>query len=59
MFITYAYLSSLSFYRAPIEEMLQRAGAAGNIRGPPVPEGPAFNAPGGPGDKGYTFTQLP
>jgi hypothetical protein len=59
MFIRYAYLSSYSFYRAPIEEMLQRAGAAGNIRGPPVPEGPPSYAPGGSGDKGYTFTQLP
>ncbi len=48
------------FYRAPIEEMLQRAGV--NSRGPPVPEGPPVNVGGssaGAGGKNYNFTTLP
>lgn len=45
--------------RAPIEEMLQRAGVGPNVRGPPVPEGPPMSIPPGATDKGYTFTQLP
>lgn len=45
--------------KAPLEEMLQRAGVAANIRGPQVPEGPPVVPPtGGGGDKGYNFSQL-
>ncbi|CAF0970456.1 unnamed protein product [Adineta ricciae] len=49
--------------KAPLEEMLQRAGVGSNIRGPPVPEGPPMNASGMPpqpamGDKGFNFTPL-
>ena len=46
------------FHRAPLEEMLQRAGVGGINRGAPVPEGPPLNAPGPSGDKGFTFTPL-
>jgi hypothetical protein len=58
--IEYIYL--FLFFRAPLEEMLQRAGvgAGPNTRGPPVPEGPPVsNAPGGTSGKNYNFTQLP
>lgn len=48
--------------RAPLEEMLQRAGAnpgvGGDTRGPPVPQGPPVNAPMNSGDKGFNFTPL-
>ncbi len=51
------------FSRAPLEEMLQRAGVGANVRGPPVPEGPPVNAPvggiGGTSGKNYNFTPLP
>jgi len=42
--------------KASREEMLNRASAGANIRGPPVPDGPPVNSTG---DKGFTFTQLP
>ncbi|UJR27615.1 hypothetical protein I4U23_008896 [Adineta vaga] len=45
--------------KAPLEDMLQRAGVGSNLRGPPVPEGPPMNAPAAPSnDKGFTFTPL-
>ena len=46
--------------RAPLEEMLQRAGV--NSRGPPVPEGPPVNnvaaPPLNPAGKNFNFTPL-
>lgn len=52
------HLRSL-FRRAPLEEMLQRAGVGPNNRGPAVPEGPPLSAPPNLTDKqGYGFTPL-
>ncbi|CAF1462604.1 unnamed protein product [Rotaria magnacalcarata] len=45
--------------KAPLEEMLQRAGVGGMNRGQPVPDGPPLNATGNSGDKGFNFTPLP
>lgn len=53
------HLFSLSCSRAPLEEMLQRAGVGTNVRGPPVPEGPSVNAGAGTSGKNYSFTPLP
>jgi len=58
------YLLSFFFYRAPLEEMLQRAGVGGgagiNNRGPLVPEGPpTTNVAGGTSGKNFNFTPLP
>jgi hypothetical protein len=50
---------SLSCSRAPLEEMLQRAGVGANVRGPPVPEGPTGAAAPMAGEKPYGFTPLP
>jgi len=60
-FNIYTIDSFIFFYRAPIEEMLQRAGAGAGVHshGPPVPEGPPVNVPGGSGGKNYNFTPLP
>jgi hypothetical protein len=52
-------LFCFSCCRAPLEEMLQRAGVGANNRGPPVPEGPSVNVPGGTSGKNYNFTPLP
>ncbi|CAF0786881.1 unnamed protein product [Rotaria sordida] len=45
--------------KAPLEQMLQRAGVGVNNRGPPVPEGPPVNITNNTGDKGFNFTPLP
>jgi ABC-type multidrug transport system fused ATPase/permease subunit len=45
--------------KAPLEEMLQRAGVGANARGPPVPEGPPVNVGVGTSGKNYNFTPLP
>ncbi|CAF3228419.1 unnamed protein product [Rotaria socialis] len=42
--------------KASREEMMQRAAGADDSRGPRVPDGPPVNAPG---NKSFTFTQLP
>ena len=39
--------------------MVRRAGVGGNNRGQPVPDGPPVNVAGNPGDKGFTFSQIP
>ncbi|CAF0828801.1 unnamed protein product [Rotaria sp. Silwood1] len=43
--------------KAPLEEMLQRAGTSN--RGQPIPEGPPVNVASSTGDKGFNFTPLP
>lgn len=51
----------LLFYRAPLEEMLQRAGAGPGVNnhGPLVPEGPPINnVASNPGGKNFNFTPL-